>query len=131
MYSECFEVKDSVHPGLPLFRTARREMNFCSGWRMPVSCRFWLTEIQIFAHRGRSLLPPFTCPFLSIADFRAGQLGTVVETVFRRLCTVLLGALRPACKPMLDVNIPIEDGSSECPVHVVHLGRFGFWGRIS
>ncbi|VDO95272.1 unnamed protein product [Heligmosomoides polygyrus] len=40
-----------------------------------------------------------------------GQLGTVVETVFRRLCTVLLGALRPACKPMLDVNIPIEDGN--------------------
>lgn len=36
-----------------------------------------------------------------------------METVFRRLCTVLLGALRPACKPMLDVNIPIEDGSSE------------------
>ncbi|VDO26192.1 unnamed protein product [Haemonchus placei] len=49
--------------------------------------------------------------FLVERDPDLRQLGTVVETVFRRLCTVLLGALRPACKPMLDVTIPIEDGN--------------------
>ncbi|KAK6055062.1 hypothetical protein COOONC_07434 [Cooperia oncophora] len=66
---------------------------------------FWLanaSELSFLVERDPDLRTP-----------RAGQLGTVVETVFRRLCTVLLGALRPACKPMLDVNIPVEDGSSE------------------
>ncbi|PIO60726.1 DIL domain protein [Teladorsagia circumcincta] len=66
---------------------------------------FWLanaSELSFLVERDPDLRTP-----------RAGQLGTVVETVFRRLCTVLLGALRPACKPMLDTNIPIEDGSNE------------------
>ncbi|XGW20367.1 hypothetical protein V3C99_003848 [Haemonchus contortus] len=66
---------------------------------------FWLanaSELSFLVERDPDLRTP-----------RAGQLGTVVETVFRRLCTVLLGALRPACKPMLDVTIPIEDGSNE------------------
>ncbi|KAK6018192.1 hypothetical protein OSTOST_16234, partial [Ostertagia ostertagi] len=66
---------------------------------------FWLanaSELSFLVERDPDLRTP-----------RAGQLGTVVETVFRRLCTVLLGALRPACKPMLDINIPIEDGSSK------------------
>ncbi|VDM75276.1 unnamed protein product [Strongylus vulgaris] len=64
---------------------------------------FWLanaSELSFLVDRDPDLRTP-----------RSGQLGTVVETVFRRLCTVLLGALRPSCKPMLDVNIPIEDGS--------------------
>ncbi|KAK5965334.1 hypothetical protein GCK32_010577 [Trichostrongylus colubriformis] len=43
----------------------------------------------------------------------AHHMNQISQTVFRRLCTVLLGALRPACKPMLDANIPIEDGSNE------------------
>ncbi|KAK6730677.1 hypothetical protein RB195_007260 [Necator americanus] len=66
---------------------------------------FWLanaSELSFLVDRDAELRTP-----------RSGQLGTVVETVFRRLCTILLGALRPACKPMLDVNIPIEDGSNE------------------
>ncbi|VDM63366.1 unnamed protein product [Angiostrongylus costaricensis] len=41
----------------------------------------------------------------------AGQLITAMENVFRRLCTVLVGALRPSCKKMLDVTIPVEDGN--------------------
>ncbi|RCN28895.1 PDZ/DHR/GLGF domain protein [Ancylostoma caninum] len=66
---------------------------------------FWLanaSELSFLVDRDPGLRTP-----------RSGQLDSVVETVFRRLCTVLLGALRPACKPMLDVNIPIEDGSNE------------------
>ncbi|EYC38570.1 hypothetical protein Y032_0709g1724 [Ancylostoma ceylanicum] len=66
---------------------------------------FWLanaSELSFLVDRDPDLRTP-----------RSGQLDSVVETVFRRLCTVLLGALRPACKPMLDVSIPIEDGSNE------------------
>ncbi|WKX91609.1 hypothetical protein Q1695_009994 [Nippostrongylus brasiliensis] len=66
---------------------------------------FWLanaSELSFLVERDADLRTP-----------RAGQLGTVVKFVFQRLCTVLLGALRPACRPMLDVNIPIEDGSNE------------------
>ncbi|PIO69235.1 Ras association domain protein [Teladorsagia circumcincta] len=75
---------------------------------------FWLanaSELSFLVERDPDLRTP-----------RAGQLGTVVETVFRRLCTVLLGALRPACKPMLDTNIPIEDGSTAQKNDVAALG---------
>lgn len=39
---------------------------------------------------------------------RSGNLPTMVESIFRRLCTVLVGALRPVCQSVLDVNVSNE-----------------------
>ncbi|KAE9419683.1 hypothetical protein Angca_005007, partial [Angiostrongylus cantonensis] len=66
---------------------------------------FWLanaSELSFLVDRDQDL-----------RSQRAGQLITAMENVFRRLCTVLVGALRPSCKKMLDVTIPVEDGSNE------------------
>ncbi|KAJ1349106.1 hypothetical protein KIN20_004555 [Parelaphostrongylus tenuis] len=66
---------------------------------------FWLanaSELSFLVDRDKDLRSP-----------RAGQLITAMENIFRRLCTVLVGALKPTCKRMLDVTIPVEDGSNE------------------
>ncbi|CAD6190866.1 unnamed protein product [Caenorhabditis auriculariae] len=65
---------------------------------------FWManaSELSYLVDRDPDLRP------------RAGKLSVEVERVFRRLCTVLLGALRPCSRPMLDTRISDQDGSAE------------------
>ncbi|PAV79611.1 hypothetical protein WR25_27183 isoform C [Diploscapter pachys] len=48
-----------------------------------------------------------------LRDSRANQLASMVETIFKQLCTVLTGLIRPASQPMLDTNIDMEAGCAE------------------